>query len=93
MPIGNEAVEGTSMTSVDTVRINKDVCVHTHTHTHSMEQGPSREDTSFSISEETLRSLRNPKVHYTFHNSPPFVLIMSHINPVHAHIIFLEYPF
>ena len=43
-----------------------------------MEQGPS------CATQEIPRILRNLKVHYRIHNSPPPVSILSQINPVYA---------
>ena len=51
--------------------------------TYSMVQSPSWEANWFAASQETLRILWNPKVHYSTHKRLPPVPILGQPNPVH----------
>ena len=52
--------------------------------TYSMEESPSWEANRFSVSQEIPRILWKPKVHYRIHKCPPFVPILSQLDPVHT---------
>ena len=49
-----------------------------------MEQVSSWEASTSSDSKESIRILRNLKIHYSVHNSPPLIPVLSKINPIHS---------
>jgi len=63
------------------IRYTVDI-VYTYLLTYYLEQSTSGEAKRYSASQEILRILWNPKVHYRIHRCPPPVPIMKHLDPV-----------
>jgi hypothetical protein len=53
-----------------------------------MEQNPSWEAKSYSVTQEIPHLLRNPNVHYSANMGPPLVSILSQMNLVHTFPLF-----
>jgi hypothetical protein len=53
-----------------------------------MQQGPSSEGNNSTPFKEIHNILRKPNVHYRVPNSPPFVLMLRQITPVHVTLSF-----
>jgi hypothetical protein len=51
---------------------------------NSVEQSVIWEANGHSASQEIPHPTWNPMVHYSVHNSPPLVPILSHMNPIHT---------
>jgi len=49
-----------------------------------MDQNPSREANSHSLSQEIPCVLWNPKVHYHVYKSSPLVHILNYTDPIHT---------
>ena len=58
--------------------------------TYSMEQSPSWWTKRFSASQEILRILWKPKVHYRSHKLPPPVPILSQLDPVQSYFLKIQ---
>jgi hypothetical protein len=54
-----------------------------------MQKSPSWQADSRSGSQEIPSPLRNPKIHYRIHYSPPLVPILNHMSPVHTLLLYL----
>jgi hypothetical protein len=51
---------------------------------NSMGHSPNWKADSHSASQEILRLLWDPKVHYSVHRNPPLVHLLSRMNPLHT---------
>ena len=77
-------------TVVISSHILHDLAIITNQHTRSTEQSPSWEANSSSASQEIPRILWIRYVHYLLHKILPFARVQSHINSIHALLIFFK---
>jgi hypothetical protein len=74
-----------NLSITDSTQQHDNIYVFTYFLSYSREQSSPWEAKRFATSQEIPCILLNPKVHYSFHNCPPPVSILSQLNPVHIY--------